>query len=158
MERVLADIEQDRTPVIWVRLARSTVVSFRPAVFDRHILALDITGFGQSAAESVHHGRVSLRRRAVQKSDHRHCRLLRACRERQCRRAAKQRDEVASSHSIELHLVPCQPGLDARISNWQGSVSGVMAGTYRLTVLLSGTPTVLPGKPAASRYRVEPIC
>ena len=33
-------------------------------------------------------------------TDHRHCRLLRACRERPRRRAAEQRDEVAPLHSI----------------------------------------------------------
>src|SRR5262245_30586286 len=38
-------------------------------------------------------------RRAAEKPDHRHC-LLRARRQRPCRRAAEQRDELAAFHSI----------------------------------------------------------
>jgi len=39
----------------------------------------------------------------------RHCRLLRARRQRPChRRAAEQRDELAPFQLIELHSVPCQ--------------------------------------------------
>ena len=40
-------------------------------------------------------------RDAAKEADHRHCRLLRACRERpRRRRAAEQRDELAAPHSI----------------------------------------------------------
>jgi hypothetical protein len=46
-----------------------------------------------------HKVRAFSRRAAVEKSDHRHRRLLRARRERPCRRrAAQQRDELAPSH------------------------------------------------------------
>jgi hypothetical protein len=42
-----------------------------------------------------------------QEIHHRHCRLLRARRERpHRRRAAEQRDELASFYLIELHSVP----------------------------------------------------
>jgi hypothetical protein len=38
------------------------------------------------------------------------------------RRAAEQRDEIASSQLVELHSVPRQPGPDCRIPNWGGAV------------------------------------
>jgi hypothetical protein len=40
------------------------------------------------------------------------------------RRAAKQRDEVASMQLIEWHPIPHQQGSNTRISDWPGSVSG----------------------------------
>jgi hypothetical protein len=51
--------------------------------------------------------------------------LLRAGGKRpRCSRSAEQRDELPSFQLIGSHSVPCQPGPDCRISNWQGSVSG----------------------------------
>jgi hypothetical protein len=48
--------------------------------------------------------------------------LLRPRRERpRNRRAAEQRDELATLQLVELHSVPRQPGPDCRISNWQRS-------------------------------------
>jgi hypothetical protein len=45
--------------------------------------------------------------RASEESDHRHRRLLRACRERpRSSRAAEQADELATFQLIELHSVP----------------------------------------------------
>src|SRR5262249_11993027 len=41
----------------------------------------------------------------AEKSNHRHRRFLRACRERPCRRSRKSRDELASSQSVELHTI-----------------------------------------------------
>jgi hypothetical protein len=72
-----------------------------PAVYDRHILALDIAALFEALAECAQTVGHRIGRPAVKKSDHRHCRLLRARRERPrgcC--AAKQRDELASPHSI----------------------------------------------------------
>ena len=67
-----------------------------PAVFDRHVLALDIAGFLQALAECAQTVRDRVRRFAVEEPDHRHRRLLRARRERpRGRRAAEQRDELA---------------------------------------------------------------
>jgi hypothetical protein len=52
-------------------------------------------------AERGHHGRVRLRRRAVENSDHRHPRLLRARRPRpDGHTTAHQRDELASPHGL----------------------------------------------------------
>src|SRR5262249_54578488 len=73
---------------------------FCETVFDRHVAAVGITGFTQAATERGGEiGPVILTER-VQEPDHRQRRLLRTCRERPCRRAAEQRDELAPSHSI----------------------------------------------------------
>jgi hypothetical protein len=50
-------------------------------------------------------------RSGTKTSDHRHCRLLRARRERprHCR-AAEQRDELAAFQLIELHSIPASQG------------------------------------------------
>ena len=69
-----------------------------PAVFDRYVLALDMTGFLQTLAKSAQTVHVRAGRRAVQEPDHRHRLLLRPRRQRPCRRACKSRDELAPSH------------------------------------------------------------
>src|SRR5262245_32869556 len=69
-------------------------MTFSPAIFDRHVPALDEAFFASALAEGGRHGGVSARRLAVEKPDHRHRRLLRARRERPRRRAEK-RDELA---------------------------------------------------------------
>ena len=80
---------------------QSIVLVLRPAIFDRHVPALDIAGFAQALAERAHTVRVPVRRCAAEEPDHRHRRLLRARRERpRRRRAAEQRDELAPPHSI----------------------------------------------------------
>src|SRR5262249_36143171 len=75
-------------------------LSLGPAVFDRQILALDITGLLQALAKAPQAPRRPVRRLGIEMADHRHRRLLRARRERPRRRAAEQRDELAALHSI----------------------------------------------------------
>src|SRR5262249_19624574 len=75
--------------------------SLRPAIFDRDVLTLDVTGLVQATAETGHPGRERLRRLSTQESDHRHRRLLCAHHERPrscC--AAEQRNEPTPCHSI----------------------------------------------------------
>src|SRR5262249_45538595 len=82
-----------------------------PSVCDRYVLALDIASVFQALAKSAQtvRNRLSrnrLRRSVVEEPDHRHCRLLRARRERpRRRRAAEQDDELAPSH-VEHGLLP----------------------------------------------------
>src|SRR5215471_5696756 len=78
----------------------SVIAAFRPAILDRHILALDIAGLLQTLMKRAHHGCEAVGQSAVEEPDHRHRRLLRARRERPRRRAAEQRDERAALHSI----------------------------------------------------------
>jgi hypothetical protein len=61
---------------------QAIVLAFEPVVFDRHILAFDIAGFAEAFAERRRTRRGAFGRPAVDKPDHRHCRLLRAHRKR----------------------------------------------------------------------------
>src|SRR5215475_15359283 len=60
------------------------ISALRPAVFNRHVPALDIARFLQTLTECVQHGPVSVERCAVEKPDHRRSWLLRLRRERPC--------------------------------------------------------------------------
>jgi hypothetical protein len=64
-------------------------VGFRPAIFDRNVLPLDVAEFAQSFAESGQHPLSCsvVRRCGGEDADHRHRLLLRAGQERICRRA-----------------------------------------------------------------------
>src|SRR5262245_23214327 len=81
---------------------QSVVLPLRPPPFDRYVAALNVTGFAQPLAKCGDGPRVAtLGRTGVDEPDHRQRRLLRARRERpRRRRAAEQRDEFASPHSI----------------------------------------------------------
>src|SRR5262249_51160742 len=79
-----------------------------------------VAGFAQTAPEAGQPGGVGLRRPEVQISNHRHRRLLRARRERQRRRAAKQRDELATLHSITSSAVASKDDGMAMSSNRAG--------------------------------------
>src|SRR5262249_9957535 len=77
---------------------KAIVVAVGPAIFNRHVAALDISRRAEALAKGGQGARIGLRRCAVEKPDHRH-RLLRARRERpEQRRAAEQRDELAPPH------------------------------------------------------------
>src|SRR5262249_9004256 len=78
------------------------ILAFEPVILDSYVLATDVTGFSKPVAERIRKARQSIRRPAIDEPDHRHCWLLRACRERpRPSRAADQPDEVAPrDHSI----------------------------------------------------------
>src|SRR5262245_8341678 len=85
---------------IGCEVGQSVVLVLRPAILDHDILALDVTGFTNALPEG---GQITCtigKRRNAEETDHRHCALLRACRERPRGRAAEQRDEIAAFHSI----------------------------------------------------------
>src|SRR5215469_4630329 len=73
--------------------------TLRPAVFDRHILSLDVAGFAKPLAER---GQTRCKRAgllAAQKTDDRHRLLLRAQCARHNYRAAHQEQQFAPPHS-----------------------------------------------------------
>ena len=61
------------------------VLALRPTEFNRDVLTLDKASLTQAAPERFHKWYVRSGRRAVEKSNHRHRRLLRARCERPCR-------------------------------------------------------------------------
>src|SRR5262245_26239840 len=78
------------------------VATLRPAIFDRHVLTLDVAGFGQALTELGPGTRGLRGGKKVEEPDDRHRRLLRPRRERpRGRSAPEQRDELATpDHSI----------------------------------------------------------
>src|SRR5262245_6893126 len=87
-------------------VGQSVDLVLRPAILNRHILALDVAGFTKALAEC---GQISCtidRRRAAEEPNHRHSRLLRARRERPRGRATEKQYELAPFQLIELHSKP----------------------------------------------------
>src|SRR6516165_1493693 len=77
------------------------VLAVQPVVLHCHVLALEVAGFVEAFTERSGLARGVPSRPAVDEADDRHRRLLRLRPERpRHRRAAEQRDEVASLHSI----------------------------------------------------------
>src|SRR5262249_54069400 len=90
----------------WTRSAasfrQSIILALSRTVLNRDVLALRIASFLQALTECAHQVHGAFKRRAPEKPDHRHRRLLRARSERPRRCcAAEQRDELAPlDHSI----------------------------------------------------------
>ena len=74
-------------------------------VFNGDVPALDEADRTKPLPEALDIGRITVRRRRAEKSDHRHRRLLRPCHHRPRSRTAEQRDELAPSHSITSSAV-----------------------------------------------------
>src|SRR6516165_4089812 len=99
----------------------------RPAELDRHVLSFDVASFGQALAECSEQMRGRLWRTGIQESDRRQCRLLRLRRERPCRRAAEQLDEIASFQPIDLHLATPSQGCVAAYRTGEDQVRTVQS-------------------------------
>src|SRR5262249_32328496 len=74
------------------------VLALRPPKFNRDVLTLDEIGLTEAAPKRLHKTPPGSGRRAVEKPDHRHRRLLCPRRERPRGRAAEQTDELAPLH------------------------------------------------------------
>ena len=80
---------------------QAIVLTVHKTIFHGDVLPFDIAGVAERLEERRHIGHEGFPRTGVEEPDHRHDRLLRACREWPrggC--AAEQRDELAPSHSI----------------------------------------------------------
>src|SRR4051794_41502599 len=76
-----------------------------PAIFDHHVLAVDVAGFLYALPKRPQTIRVCVRRCGVEEPNHRHCWLLRARHPRPCNRPAEKRDDLAASDESR-HLIP----------------------------------------------------
>src|SRR5215475_8939124 len=93
---------------IGCEVGQSVSLVLRPAILDRHILALDVAGFAKALAECGQIACTIGRPRGAEEPDHRHRRLLRACCERPRGRGAEQCDELATAaHSITSSAATC---------------------------------------------------
>src|SRR6516162_8956910 len=99
-------------------------MALRPAIFDCHVLPLNKASFHEALSEPSHERSSLLWRLDMHEANHGHGRLLRPRRERPhgCR-AAEQRDELASFHSITS---------SARASNAGGTSSPSARAVTRL--------------------------
>src|SRR5262249_5632660 len=93
------------------QLRQPLELTLSPAIFDRHVLALDIAGVLDALAECAHTVRKRVRRCTTHKPDLRHGRLLCKRRERPRRRyrAAEQRYERSIVRGDRGRVVIVQP-------------------------------------------------
>src|SRR5215472_882032 len=124
----------------------------RPAVFDRHILTLDIAGFVQALAERCRERDVPRSYRAVEKPDHRDCRLLRARREGPRSRAAEQRDELAPFH-LRGHSITSS----ARPRSESGTVRPRALAVLRLMISSTFVDCITGRSAGFSPLRTRPV-
>src|SRR5207245_2613844 len=75
---------------------QALVLKIRPAIVDQKILFLDVAGLVQTPADGGDRGGITRFRRAAEKTQHRHARLLRPGGNGPCpRRATEKGDEIA---------------------------------------------------------------
>src|SRR5262249_859521 len=119
------------------QLRQAIKSAFRPAIFNRHVLALDVTGVCKAPPKRGYKRGPLGSGGGVNEPDHRHRRLLRARCERPRRRAAEQRDELATLHSITS---------SARASSDGGMVRPIALAVVRLMTSsnLVGCSTEIP--------------
>src|SRR5262249_22004296 len=88
---------------------KSIVLILRPAVFDSHVLALDIAGFAQAPTERAQTAREHVRRFTAEVSDHGHRWLLRTRRERPRSRRAAECSQQFPPSDRDCHTpLPCE--------------------------------------------------
>ena len=93
---------------------KSISLTIRGAEINRHVPAFDVTGVFQGLAECRH--QVKIKGLAVEKSDHRHCRLLRARHKWPRNRTTEKRNEFPAPHEpltrrVTAYHMPNRVGL-----------------------------------------------
>src|ERR1700730_2529726 len=80
-------------------------MSGSPAVFDRHVVILNVARFAKALSKREQKAFISLRRCAIEEPDHRHRWLLRKCGEWPCQRNAAKTGYGLSSADIDCHPI-----------------------------------------------------
>src|SRR6266498_2938158 len=96
------------------------VLAFRPAKFDCDISTLNISGFAETLSEGSYTAGERGGRFGPKISDHRHCWLLRARRDRPRRCCAAQGDYEFSPSDVDYHATPPAGG---RMHAIEGTIS-----------------------------------
>src|SRR5262249_37821736 len=124
-------------------------MTIRPAVFEPHILTLDVPGFFQALMNRCHILRVRRGRRRAKKPNHRHRRLLSIRRERpRGRRAAEQPDELAAPHSITS---------SARASSVGGMAIPTALAVLKLMISSNLVGCAIGRSPGFSPFNTRPV-
>src|SRR5215469_8869975 len=106
------------------KVLRSTILGAPTSSFMKSFIVLSGSHLAAPALDPMPMLQI-VGRREAEKSDHRHCRLLRARRKRPSRRrAAEKRDELAAFELVELHLLPRAGEFRDSITDWRRSVRG----------------------------------
>src|SRR5262249_39291970 len=124
-----------------------------PKVFDGDILTLSIAGVLETLAESAQTFRIPVRRRRVEKPDHRHRRLLRPCRERPRHRCPAECGQQFPPSDGDCHTpLPCEVRKRTDPTPRACSLAVQRAGCWLLRPLSSAS-TALPPPTALCERR-----
>jgi len=126
---------------------QSLALALGPAIFHRKSLAFDMARLFQPLAQCAKRVDVRLGRCQPKKPDDRQCRLLRARCERPCRRATKQRDELAA-FDLRTHSM---------ISSASASSVGGMSKPSALAVTMLTTSSNLVGSATGMSAGFSPL-
>jgi hypothetical protein len=109
------------------------IATLRPAVFDRHVLALDVAGLAEPLAERRQTLCTRVGRPGAQVADHRHHLLLRARGQRPGnRRADGKSDELPPDHLITPSASDGGPAHHQVCSSHTATGSGLVGATFQL--------------------------
>ena len=83
-------------------------MTFSPTVFDSDILAIDEPGLFQALAKCVHEVAALVWRASAEETYERYRGALCTCSQRRCRRYAKDGEEAASLHALDVAIRPIE--------------------------------------------------
>jgi hypothetical protein len=98
------------------------VVTVQPVIFDDDVLALRKPALAQAFAKLGGQRRGRVNPSSIDQRDHRHCRLLRARRERPSGKSCNSLQELAPSHRLRPRLGPRQNAITSGIAEQRNEV------------------------------------
>src|SRR5262249_4632607 len=127
-----------------------------PAVFDRHVLTLDVADIFETLSKSAQTVRKHVRRCTEEEPDHGHCRFFRpGCeRPRRCR-AAEQPDNLSSLEPSEMLQRCPEPGRQG--SGLASIRSAIGHPTYQIVLREMDDAKLLPGVVSSCLEQLQPL-